>query len=179
MNVSISTEQQVRLHVAFLTAAGNAAPIDGTPSWTISAPAVADLVVDSDGLGAMVVSKAVGTALITVQADADLGSDTNIITGTLALEVTQAAAETVEVTADTPTFKPVVLTVSVVMQSDGTALITGSGAPNTLYHILAADAVTGPYAEIGTALSNASGVFSFVDADAASHTTRFYRATWP
>lgn len=179
MNISISTEQQVRLHVAFLTAAGNPAPVDGIPSWTTSSPAVADLIVDSDGMGALAVSKAVGTTLITVQADADLSSGTNTITGTLGLEVTQAAAEVVDVTAETPTFKQVVITVSVAVQTDGTALITGTGAPNTLYHILAADVVTGPYAEIGTALSNGSGVFSFVDTDAASHTTRFYRAVWP
>lgn|SRR5512143_1066268 len=179
MNVSITTEQQVQLHVAFLTAAGNPAPVDGTPTWSSSAPAVVDLVVASDGLSALAVSKAVGTTLITVQADADLSSGTNTITGTLGLEVTQAAAEVVDVTAETPTFKQVVITVSVAVQPDGTALVTGTGAPNTLYHILAADVVTGPYAEIGTALSNGSGAFSFIDTDAASHTTRFYRAVWP
>jgi hypothetical protein len=179
MNISISTEQQVRLHVAFLTAAGNPAPVDGTPTWSSSAPSVVDLVVDSDGLGALAISKAVGTTLITVQADADTGSGTNLITGTLGLEVTPAAAEVVDVTADTPTFKPVVITVSVAMQPDGSALVTGTGAPNTLYHILAADAVTGPYAEIGTALSNSTGAFSYTDTDAPAHPTRFYRAVWP
>ena len=35
----------------------------------------------------------------------------------------RAAAEVVDVTAETPTFKPVVITVSVVMQPDGSALI--------------------------------------------------------
>jgi hypothetical protein len=179
MNISISTEQQVRLNVAFLTAAGNPAPVDGTPTWSSSAPSIVDLVVDSDGMGALAISKAVGTTLITVQADADTGSGENLISGTLGLEVIPATAEVVDVTADTPVFKPVSITVSVVMQSDGTALVTGSGAPNTLYRILAADAVTGPYAEIGTALSNSSGAFSYADTDAPAHPTRFYRAVWP
>lgn len=179
MNISITTEQQVRLHVAFLTAAGNPATVDGTPTWTSSAPGVVDLVVDSDGMGALAISKAVGTTLVTVQADANLGAGTTVISGTLGLEVTPAIAETVEVTADPPTFKPVVITVSVAIQPDGSALITGTGAPNTQYRIEAADAVSGPYAEIGTALSDASGAFSFVDTDAPNHATRFYRAVWP
>jgi hypothetical protein len=177
--VKITTEQQVRLHAAFLTAAGSPAPIEGTPEWSAAPAGVVNLIVDPDGRAALCQSVAAGTAQVSVSADADLGTGVRTITGTIGIEVSEASAEAVEITADTPEFKTVTLTVTVEMLPDGTAKVTGHGNPDTLYHVEAADDVAGPYAEIGTTLSDSTGVAIFIDPDAASHTTRFYRLRWP
>jgi len=173
--VQITTEQQVPLSVAFYTATGNPAPVVGTPTWSIDDTSVVDIVVASDGLSALIVSKAVGTCLVTVEANA--GS--KVISGTINITVVAAEAEVVEITPGAVEPKPVIITVSVTIQPDGSALIEGQGAPNKTYRILAADAVTGPYTEIGSATADATGAFSFVDTDAPAHPTRFYRAVWP
>jgi hypothetical protein len=177
--VKITTEQQVRLHAAFLTAAGSPAPIEGTPVWTTSQSGIIDLVVDPDGKGALAKSVAPGTVQVTVTADADLTTGTRPISGVIALEVMEAAAEQVDITNDPPEFKTVTLTVSIVKLPDDTVQLTGQGNPGTLYHVEAADAVTGPYAEIGTTLSDSLGVAVYIDTDAAAHPTRFYRLRWP
>jgi hypothetical protein len=177
--LKITTEQQVRLHAAFLTGAGAPAPIEGTPAWATAQPTIIDLIPDADGLGALVKSKAIGAAQITVEADADLTTGTRTITGTIGIEVIEAGAETVEITADPPEFKTVILTVTATPQPDGTVLLTGHGNPNTLYQVEAADAITGPWAVIGTMLTDSSGNGSYIDTDAPAHPTRFYRLRWP
>lgn len=173
--VTLTTEQQVPLSVAFYTATGNPVSVVGTPTWAVDDTNVVDLVVASDGLSALVVSKAVGNCFVTVQAN----TGTKTISGTIGVSVVAAEAETVVITAGAVVPKPVIITVNVTIQPDGTALIDGQGAPDKTYGIEAADVVTGPYAQIGTATADGTGAFSFIDTDAASHPTRFYRAVWP
>lgn len=173
--VTLTTEQQVPLSVAFYTATGNPVSVVGTPTWAVDDTNVVDLVVASGGLSAMVVSKAVGNCFVTVQAN----TGTKTISGTIGISVVAAEAETVVITPGAVEPKPVVITVSVTIQPDGSALIDGQGAPNKTYRILAADAVTGPYSDIGSATADGTGAFSFIDTDAPNHATRFYRAVWP
>lgn len=97
----------------------------------------------------------------------------------IGVSVVAAEAETVVITPGAVEPKPVIITVSVTIQPDGSALVDGQGAPGKTYRILAANDVTGPYAEIGTATADTTGAFSFIDTDAPNHPTRFYRAVWP
>jgi large repetitive protein len=70
--------------------------------------------------------------------------------------------------------QPVSLT-SVVFLPDGSAQVVGQGAPNMTYFIEASnDLVT--WTEFGSVPSDATGAFSFTDADAPNAGARFYRA---
>jgi len=104
----LTDEQQVTLSVGFKTAAGNPAKVDGLPIWASSDESIVSLVVAADGLSAVAVSGALGSAQISVQADADLGEGVRTITSTLDIEVHAAEAVSVLVVVGTPELKPVV-----------------------------------------------------------------------
>lgn len=103
----LTDEQQVALSVAYKTAAGNPARVDGVPVWTSSDPSIVSLIVAEDGLSAQAVSGALGSAQITVSADADLGEGVREILATLDIEVHAAEAIAAIVVAGTPELKPV------------------------------------------------------------------------
>lgn len=173
--ITLTTEQQVPLSVTFQTATGNPATVTGTPSWTVDNANVVDLVVAEDGYSVMVVSKEIGNCFVSAQAN----NGTKLISGLIGVNVVAPQAEIVVITPGNLEPKPVVITVNTTAQADGSTLITGQGAPNKIYRILAADAVTGPYADIGTTSADSTGAFSFVDMDASNHVPRFYSAVWP
>lgn len=104
MSVLILTDaQKVRLSVGFTNPVGNPAPVDGVPQWTVSDENIIDLQVAADGLSAEAITKGpLGTAQVTVTADADMGEGTRSITGTLDLEVRASEAVAVGITAGTP-----------------------------------------------------------------------------
>lgn len=105
MSLILTDEQQCPLSIQPVTAAGHPAPVDGVPTWASSDPTVADLVVAADGLSADVVSGNLGTAQISVNADADLGTGVTTITGVLDVQVVAAQAVTLAITAGTPELK--------------------------------------------------------------------------
>jgi len=173
--VTLTTEQQVPLSVAFFTATGNPANVVGTPTWSVDDTSIVDLIPAADG-SVLVDTKAVGSCLVTATGNA--GSKN--VSENIGITVTAPEAETAVITPGAIQPKPVVIILNnVVVQPDGSALVSGQGAPNKVYRILASDDVTGPYAEIGQATSDSTGAFSFVDTDAPNHATRFYRAVWP
>jgi hypothetical protein len=102
--VVLTDEQQVRLQVKFLTAAGNPARVDGAPQWSVSNPDVIDLIVDEDGLGVTARSKGtLGECQVSVQADADLDTDEERhITAAIDIQVVAAEAMTVAIEAGAP-----------------------------------------------------------------------------
>src|ERR1044072_5307984 len=61
--------------------AGNPASVDGVPSWASSDETILTVSAAADGMSAEVRTVAPGQARISVQADADLGSGTQTITG--------------------------------------------------------------------------------------------------
>lgn len=62
-------------------AAGNPAGVDGVPAWASSDETVLSVVAAADGMSAIVSAVAVGTARVTVTADADLTTGIVTITG--------------------------------------------------------------------------------------------------
>ena len=97
MAFTLSSIEKVSLMIQPVNAKGNPAPIDGVPVWTISDPTVATLTVADDGLTASLVAINPGSVQITVQADADLGPGTKLITGTLDVTVTAAEAVAINI----------------------------------------------------------------------------------
>ena len=97
MAFTLSSIEKVSLMIQPVNAKGNPAPIDGIPVWTTSDPTVATLIVADDGLTASLVAINPGSVQITVQADADLGPGTKLITGTLDVTVTAAEAVSINI----------------------------------------------------------------------------------
>jgi hypothetical protein len=105
--IILTDEQQVALSVAFKTAKGNAAVVDGAPVWRSSNEAVLAVTPSSDGLSAKVVAVGpLGTAQVSVEADADLGAGTRLITGTLDVEVRASEAVVADIAAGAPEAQP-------------------------------------------------------------------------
>lgn len=102
--LTLTSSQKATLTVSFLDKKGNPAPVDGAPTWGVDNPNVAALVPSVDGLSAEVSAIGpLGTALVSVQADADLGEGMTHIAGTLEVTVVSGAASTVEIVAGEPT----------------------------------------------------------------------------
>lgn len=67
---------------------GNAAKVDGVPSWSSSDEAVVTVTPEADGMSATIVSLgATGTAQVSVSADADLGEGVRTLTGSAMIDV--------------------------------------------------------------------------------------------
>lgn len=102
MTLILTDMQKVPLSVEFLDAAGNPALVDGTPAWSSSDPCVT-LEAAADGLSAVATaSGALGTAQVSVTADADMGAGVEPITGLLDIQVIADKAATVGISAGTP-----------------------------------------------------------------------------
>ena len=107
MKVILTDEQQVPVRVAFKTAAGNPAKVDGVPSWNTSNSDVLELVPEEDGMGALVKTRGpLGGAQVSVVADADLGEGVREVTAVLDVDVQAAEAVSASIEAGTPEIKP-------------------------------------------------------------------------
>lgn len=62
---------------------------------------------------------------------------------------------------------------------NGQMRVHGRGIPLALHKVEAADTLVQPFVEVGSPVSDAAGLLSFDDTDAASVTTRFYRLKYP
>lgn len=79
---------------------GNPARVDGVPIWGVSDDNVLEIVPAADGLSADVLAKGtVGTAQVTVSADADLGDGVRELTGILDVDVLAGEAVALNITA--------------------------------------------------------------------------------
>lgn len=106
MALVLTDAQKVTLSVSFTTKAGNPAPVDGAPQWVSSDPSVIQVVQSEDGLSAEAITVGpLGTAQVSVVADADLGEGTTAITGVLDIEVKASAAVFAIVAAGAPVEK--------------------------------------------------------------------------
>ena len=93
MALVLTDMQKVSLTVAFTTAAGNSAVVDGIPDWDVSDESILDIEPSEDGLSAAVTAVGpVGDAQVVVTADADLGEGVKEIFGTLDVSVVPSVA---------------------------------------------------------------------------------------
>lgn len=106
MALVLTDAQKVTLSVAFTTKAGNPASVDGVPQWVSSDPSVIQVVQSADGLSAEAIAVGpLGTAQVSVVADADLGEGVAAITGVLDIEVKASQAVFAIVAAGAPVDK--------------------------------------------------------------------------
>ena len=107
MALVLTDIQKVSLVISPKSAAGNPAPVDGVPSWSVSDASIASIVVVSeDGLSAEVVTTGtLGTVQVVVDVDANLGEGVETITGVLDIEVKASAAVTLDIGVGVPESK--------------------------------------------------------------------------
>jgi len=100
----LTDAQKVTLKVNPVSKAGNPAPVDGAPKWSVSDETVLTLVVAADGLSCDVVTTGkLGSSQVAVVADADLGEGVTELTATLDVDVKASAAVNLGLDVGTPT----------------------------------------------------------------------------
>lgn len=99
----LTDEQKCALSIQPLTAAGNPAPVDGVPTWSVSDESVLSLTVAPDGMSATIGTPGgLGTSQVSVVADADLGEGVVNITAVLDVEVKASQAVSLGMTVGVP-----------------------------------------------------------------------------
>lgn len=106
--VQLTDVQEVRLSISPKDSQGNPATVDGAPAWASSDESVLTVAaVSDDGLTADAVTVGpLGTATVTVTADADLGEGVTSLTDTVEITVVASEASALNVSAGTPTERP-------------------------------------------------------------------------
>jgi hypothetical protein len=102
MRVQLVIGQFIRLSVTPLTAAGQAAKIDGKPKWAPSTMGVAALHVSKDGSRAIAHARGVGTVNVVCDVDADLGAGVRTIRTSIDIDVVEPEAADLVLDAHVP-----------------------------------------------------------------------------
>jgi hypothetical protein len=101
--MQMKVTQKLPLEIKLVDKFGNAAVADGAPAWSVSDPALGDLVVAEGGMSAEFTPKgATGSCLVQVSADADLGEGMKAIMGSLPVDLLPGEAVEVQVSAGAP-----------------------------------------------------------------------------
>jgi len=99
----LTDSQKVTLSIKPVTKAGNPAPIDGKPVWSLGCEDHLKLEVSEDGLSAVVSSLGkLGTCQVNVKADADMGEGVEEIVGAVDIEVKAGKAVNLGIDAGAP-----------------------------------------------------------------------------
>lgn len=98
--MELKVTKKAKVSVKFKDAAGFQAKVDGKPAWAVSDSTKAILVVAEDGMSAEVQGVDVGSFMLSLSADADLGEGIKPILGSLAFDVTAGEAVSVELVAE-------------------------------------------------------------------------------
>lgn len=112
MSFVITIDQQFDAAVAFVDSAGNPAVVDGVPVWASSDDAVLAVQAADDGMSATAAAVSVGTAQLSVTADADLGGGVRQVIGLLEVNIVGGEAVAAVITPSTPVDKLTVQPVS-------------------------------------------------------------------
>lgn len=83
----LKTDEQCSLSIQPVDIKGKRAELDGVPEWASSDPAIVKVVASADGLSADLIAQDIGSAQVSVTADADTGPGRTTITGTLDVQV--------------------------------------------------------------------------------------------
>ena len=100
--MNLQDDQKVKLTLNPKDSAGNSASLDGAPQWSSSDTSIVTVTPSADGLSAEVVSGNLGTATITVTADADLGAGVKPLTASMDFTVIGGEATALGLTVGTP-----------------------------------------------------------------------------
>jgi len=96
----LTSTQKQTLSVVFTDAKGNPAPVDGAPAWGVDNPNVLALSPAPDGLSCTIAAVGpLGTARVSIQADADMGAGVIPLAGVYDVEVIAGLAAVVQVSA--------------------------------------------------------------------------------
>lgn len=102
LELTITNEQKVNVQLHPVTAAGNPAPVDGAPQWSVVS-GNATVQAASDGMSAdLISSDDPGDTVFMVTADADLGEGVEPISDTITLHTQHANAAALGLTASDP-----------------------------------------------------------------------------
>lgn len=107
MAFQLTSSQRVPVAVDFTDKKGNPAPVDGIPEWLVDNPAVLALSPAADGRSCVVAAVGpLGTARVSMVADADMTTGTRQIVGVLDFEIVAGDAFLVTLTPGTPEEQP-------------------------------------------------------------------------
>ena len=106
--INLSTDQQLPLSVAPLTAAGKAGAIVGAPAWSLSDATLAVLAPGADANSILLVPNdgATGNLTVTVDCKVDHGAGPVDLTAALAVTLAPPEAASVQINSGAPTAKP-------------------------------------------------------------------------
>lgn len=103
MAFTLTDIQQVSLAITAVDARGNPAALDGAPVWATSDAALLTVTASEDGMSAIATAVGpLGTAQVTVTADAAIGSDVRELKGLLDVEIIASEALNVTIVPGTP-----------------------------------------------------------------------------
>ena len=103
----LTDSQEVSASIAYVDKAGNPASVEGAPVWASSDDSVLTVLAAADGMSATASSTGkLGTAQLTVTADADLGAGVTSLTAMQDFEIIAGAAVAGNFTLGAPTEKP-------------------------------------------------------------------------
>src|SRR5262245_12375828 len=98
MALGLTATQKSLLSVRFTDSKGNPANVEGPPAWSCDNTDVLALAPSADGLSCECAAVGpIGTGLVTMTADADLGAGVTPLVGTLEVNVTAGQATVVEI----------------------------------------------------------------------------------
>lgn len=101
--MQLKVSNKLPLSIKLVDKFGNPAAVDGAPVWTLTNPALGSLVVAEGGLSAeFIPAGAVGSLVVQVSADADLGEGVKTIFGELPVDLLAGDAVSVVIEAGEP-----------------------------------------------------------------------------
>lgn len=107
MAFELPATHQVNVAVEFRDRKNNPAPVDDVPVWSVDNSELLLLTPAADGMSCLVAAVGpLGTANVTLQADADLGDGSTPVIGTLEVQITGGTATVVALTPGTPEEQP-------------------------------------------------------------------------
>lgn len=103
MNMNLRNDQKVKLSIQPVDKKGNPAAVDGAPAWFNGNSDILSLEVAADGFSATVTPLGpIGSAVVSVEADADLGEGVTKLAGGIDINVVSGAAVNIQIVAGTP-----------------------------------------------------------------------------
>jgi hypothetical protein len=97
LTAELRDDQRLPLRVTAKDHAGNPATVDGAPTWESSDLNVLTVEPSADGMTCFAVPVALGTADVTVTADADLGEGVTSITNVITITITPGTADHLDI----------------------------------------------------------------------------------